>query len=302
VIYIIILINIKEKIMRKYIILSFTFFILFGCSKKLSSQIDEFWNGTQYRMELNDVKELFPDWISPDMPLTLATGSKKLLIIPEFIFGNEKFQVSLFFIDEKLEQVNLELINVSRYSKRDLENIYSNIKPILIKEYGKKLGFENSSSSGKRIEWDLSNKVVSLSYMVYDDIEYKSLLIVFLPDKITYDKQIEFQKSVPKKWDEGFDVLWVGSYKSRATADYAVVFDLSSDGTYKLTYGENVNIATTYSGKYNMNFSGGSSRSRLNQRIVGLQVTNFDANSITLRCSWDYGDKIERDIYVLYRQ
>jgi hypothetical protein len=103
-------------------------------------------------------------------------------------------------------------------------------------------------------------------------------------------------------WDEGFNVSWVGSYKSRATADYAVVFDLASDGAYKLTYGENVNIATTYSGKYNRSFNGGSSQSRLNQRITGLQVTNFDANSITLRSSWRLPSGNDTETYILYRQ
>ena len=106
----------------------------------------------------------------------------------------------------------------------------------------------------------------------------------------------------PIPWDEGFDSKWVGSYKSRSTADYAVVFDLNSDGTYKLVYGENANIATTYSGKYNRNFNGGNSQSRLNYRITGLQVTNSDDNSITLRCSWRLPSGNDTENYTLYRQ
>ena len=116
--------------------------------------------------------------------------------------------------------------------------------------------------------------------------------------------QSTVQESKPVEtipWDEGFNVSWVGSYKSRSTADYAVIFDLSSDGTYKLTYGENANIATTYSGKYNRNFNGGNSQSRLNYRVTGLQVTNFDDNSITLRCSWRLPSGNDTETYILYR-
>ena len=117
--------------------------------------------------------------------------------------------------------------------------------------------------------------------------------------------QSTVQESVPVEtipWDEGFNISWVGSYKSRSTADYAVVFDLSSDGTYKLVYGENANITTTYSGKYNRNFNSGNSQSRLNYRITGLQVSNFDATSITLRCSWRLPSGNDTETYVLYRQ
>jgi hypothetical protein len=118
--------------------------------------------------------------------------------------------------------------------------------------------------------------------------------------ELSSDIQI-FNIQIPAdSWDEGFNASWVGTYKSRVSADYAVTFELSADGTYKLSYGEG--LVTTYSGKYNKDFSGGVSKSPLRYTITGLRVTNFDEKTITISSSWQLPSGNNTETYLLYRQ
>jgi len=103
-------------------------------------------------------------------------------------------------------------------------------------------------------------------------------------------------------WNEGFNYEWVGTYVSKADADYVVAFKLGIDGTYAFVYGSNPSISTTYSGKYNNNFRNGVSKSGLNYRITEIKVTGFDKTSINLSVDWRLPSGNDTGRYVLYRK
>jgi hypothetical protein len=101
-------------------------------------------------------------------------------------------------------------------------------------------------------------------------------------------------------WDEGFNTSWEGIYKSLPSAEYAVTFDLSVSGLYKLSYGEGA--VTTYSGRYNNGFGGGTSKSKFQYTITGLSVTGFDEKTITISVNWKLPNGNDTETYVLYKQ
>jgi hypothetical protein len=120
-----------------------------------------------------------------------------------------------------------------------------------------------------------------------------------LENKTSSDQPNESEVAV-SSWDEGFNASWAGTYKSLTTADYAVTFVLSADGTYTLSYGEGA--VTTYSGKYNTNFSGGVSKSPLRYTITGIRIISFDEKTITISSDWKLPSGNDTETYVLYRQ
>jgi len=103
-------------------------------------------------------------------------------------------------------------------------------------------------------------------------------------------------------WNEGFNTSWVGTYKSRANADYDVTFDLDVLGNFSFVYGSNPRISTTYSGKYYKDFRSGNTKSSLGYKITNLRITNFDENSINISINWITSSGNETDYFTLYRQ
>jgi hypothetical protein len=120
-----------------------------------------------------------------------------------------------------------------------------------------------------------------------------------LESKVSLNQSNESRESV-SSWDEGFNASWVGTYKSSTDSNYAVTFELSTDGTYTLSYGEGA--VTTYSGKYNTNFSGGVSKSPLRYTITGFRIISFDEKTITISSEWKLPSGNDTEVYVLYRQ
>jgi hypothetical protein len=103
------------------------------------------------------------------------------------------------------------------------------------------------------------------------------------------------------QWNEGFDTSWAGTYSSRPDDDYAVTFKIDNNGNYSFVYG--TSFTTTYTGKYNRNFSNGTSKSQLNYKITGIRVAYFEEKkSITITVYWVLPKGNNTESYVLYRR
>jgi len=106
-----------------------------------------------------------------------------------------------------------------------------------------------------------------------------------------------------KKWDEGFNTAWVGTYLSKPSTEYVAAFKLGEDGTFAFACGGGTfGLATTYSGKYNRNFNNGVSKSPLENTITEIRIVSSDDKSITISASWILPEGNKTDTYVLYRQ
>jgi hypothetical protein len=150
------------------------------------------------------------------------------------------------------------------------------------------------SCEGKSSTTQLENKTSS-----NQSDESKESSSLDLENK-TSSGQPDESKEPVSSWDEGFNASWVGTYESSKSADYAVIFELSADGTYKLSYGEGA--VTTYSGKYNKNFRGGVTKSPLRYTITELRIIGFDEKTITVSSDWKLPGGNDTEVYILYRQ
>ncbi|MDR1420543.1 MAG: hypothetical protein LBI86_09235 [Treponema sp.] len=110
----------------------------------------------------------------------------------------------------------------------------------------------------------------------------------------------ELKPTLTSSWNEGFNASWIGTYASRYDADYAVSFKIDNDGTYVFSYGEGA--VTTYSGKYNKNFSGGVSKSPFRYTVTGLRVINFDKESLTISVNWRLPSGNDTKSFILDRR
>jgi len=161
------------RIVLKVIIILSIILTQISCQKNEQKKGEGFWNGTQYEMELNQVKKLFPNGVTPTNPGTLNNGASILYMLNNYVYLGETFDVSFFFINEKLTQITLSL--KSGFSKETGNNIFSKLKENITKNYGEET---NSDDVLLMSNWILSDKTIRLAYL-FADTSDRDIRIVF---------------------------------------------------------------------------------------------------------------------------
>jgi hypothetical protein len=145
----------------------FLLLVLVNVGYSMFSQ--ELWNGTRYRMSLDDVKKLHPSSSAPTNPATLYWGGIELLRLNDIEIDDDKFHASFFFQDDGLVQVTLTPDADTR-NTRIGENLFIVLKRLLMAKYGKEIIFEEDEFGGiirKIMIWMSRDTNITLVYTVY---------------------------------------------------------------------------------------------------------------------------------------
>jgi hypothetical protein len=149
--------------------------IVFLCLFGTQVNAQQLWQESQFGMTLPQVRERFPNAISPTSPNTLYGGAIELLRIPEIEIVGHKFKSSFFFRNDKLVQVTVSLAEkTTSYGAR---LVFDSLIDSLRAKYGAELSNKNNSigqDTSLEATWLSGRTNIILYYTVYDSLYSKS--------------------------------------------------------------------------------------------------------------------------------
>ena len=130
------------------------------------------WQGTRYGASVAEVQGTVPSARAPEQdPIILLDGSKELLRIPKLDLIERPFVAGFFFREQKLEQVQLYLRNISKPQALDT---FDTLRPVLEKKYGKGRERSQTGTSGSTVNrsvlWVTEGLEISLNLWMFEHV------------------------------------------------------------------------------------------------------------------------------------
>jgi hypothetical protein len=147
-------------------------FLAIFLSLILPAEAQELWANTQAGMSVDQVKEIFPNAVPPESPVSSASETDMLLTIPSVTFADETYRVAFFFRDEKLDKVALSY--VGKQSFESLLPVYNSVLAVMHDEHGKEVSHRSDRSNMIKNEehtWFSDGRAVQMNMTSFEDAD-----------------------------------------------------------------------------------------------------------------------------------
>lgn len=140
--------------------------VLMGLLASPVAQAQALWGGSAVGMSVEQVRQRFPGAVAPDAPDVLYSGATEALRVPGLELAGQRFQASFFFLDGRLAQVTLGLIDIG--SQDVAEQAFEAVSHVLREEHGAELTRERTTGmvTKARSTWRSGQTHIVLLYMV----------------------------------------------------------------------------------------------------------------------------------------
>lgn len=138
----------------------------------LPAEAQELWANTQAGMSVDQVKEIFPNAVPPESPVSSAPETDMLLTIPSVEFVDETYRVAFFFRDEKLDKVALTYIGKQNFES--LLPVYNSVLAVLRGEHDKEISHRSDRSNTIKNEehtWFADGRAVQMNMTSFADAD-----------------------------------------------------------------------------------------------------------------------------------